>query len=291
MITHPSTYGFFDDTINDVIKIINSEGGLIYLDGANMNSWVGNLKPVDLGFDMMHINMHKTFAIPHGGGGPGVGVLGVNDKLRDYLPNDNDIYDKSIGNISSSFFGNSSANLISLKYIEKNLNNFKNISNKAVENSNYLKRNLEDEFKINYRNHKGEVAHELIIELDELCINGITENDFCKRMIDYGIHPPTMSWPVPRCIMIEPTETENKDNLDYLIKTLISIKREIINSDLNADNIVKNSPHSIEDLFNWNYSYSREAAFYPLGSETKKFWQTSNRVDDLYGDKIFYKKK
>ena len=288
MITHPSTYGFFDDTISKVIDLIKAENGLIYLDGANMNSWVGNLKPVDLGFDMMHINMHKTFAIPHGGGGPGVGVLGVNDKLKDYLPNDDLTYEKSIGNISSSIFGNSSANLISLKYIEKNLNNFKNISDKAVENSNYLKTKLEDHFKINYRNNKGEVAHELIIDLSDLCINNITENDFCKRMIDYGIHPPTMSWPVLKCIMIEPTETENKQNLDYLVETLISIKNEILKYSEFQDNVVKNSPHSIKDLFEWNHTYDKDLAYYPLGEKTRKFWNTCNRVDDLYGDKLFY---
>lgn len=289
MITHPSTYGFFDDSILEVMREIKNVNGLIYLDGANMNSWVGNLKPVDLGFDMMHINMHKTFTIPHGGGGPGVGVLAVNDKLKSYLPNDNINYENSIGNVSSNIFGNSSANLISLKYIEKYFNDFKFLSNKAVENANYLKTNLENEFKINYRNNDGNVAHELIIDLSELCINDITENDFCKRMIDYGIHPPTMSWPVPRCIMIEPTETENKENLDYLIKTLISIKNEIINHNINGgDNILKNSPHSIKDLFNWNHSYNKDIAYYPLGKKTQKFWNTSNRIDDVYGDKLFY---
>ena len=148
------------------------------------------------------------------------------------------------------------------------------------------------EFKINYTNNKGEVAHELIIDLDELCINGITENDFCKRMIDYGIHPPTMSWPVSKCIMIEPTETENKNNLDYLVKSLISIKNEIISYRKNnkKDNILKNSPHSLKDLFNWKYEYDKKEAYFPLGEETRKFWNTTNRIDDVYGDKIFYNK-
>ena len=290
MITHPSTYGFFDDTVNHVIESVKDIGGLLYLDGANMNSWVGDLKPNDIGFDMMHINMHKTFAIPHGGGGPGVGVLAVNDQLHDYLPNDNITYKHSIGSISSSIFGNSNANLISLKYIEKFIDEFKEISKKAVHNANYIKSKLEKEFVINYRNKNNDVAHELIIDLAPLCINGITENDFCKRLIDYGIHPPTMSWPVAKCIMIEPTETENIDNLNYLINALISIKHEIKSSkDSESDNVVKNAPHSIEDLFDWNYSYSKEEAFFPLGRNTKKFWKATNRVDDLYGDKLYYK--
>ena len=291
MITHPSTYGFFDESVKKVIKKIKEIGGIIYLDGANMNSWVGKLKPVDLGFDMMHINMHKTFAIPHGGGGPGVGVLAVDEKFKEYLPNDNKRYKKSIGNISCNIFGNSSANLISLKYIEKNVNHFDKISEKAVYNANYLKSKLNKHFKINYYDGQGKVAHELIIDLSEFYEYGITENDFCKRMIDYGIHPPTMSWPVSKCIMIEPTETESIDNLDYLINTLISIKKEILSLNLGEDNVIKNSPHSIEDLFNWEYSYSKKDAFFPLGKETKKFWYTSNRVDDLYGDKLFYKTK
>ena len=290
MITHPSTYGFFDDSINDVISNVKDAGGMIYLDGANMNSWVGNLRPNDNGFDMMHINMHKTFAIPHGGGGPGVGVLAVNSALENYLPKDNISYTHSIGNVSSNIFGNSSANLISLKYIEKNINNFNDISNKAVENANYLKTKLDQHFTINYKNMKGDVAHELILDLSELCVNGISENDFCKRMIDYGIHPPTMSWPVPKCIMIEPTETENLENLNYLIDTLISIKQEVLSCDTDGeDNIIKNAPHSIDDLFDWKYSYDKNKAYFPLGKRTKKFWKTSNRIDDLYGDKLYYK--
>ena len=290
MITHPSTYGFFDDSIKDVIDEVKKVNGIIYLDGANMNSWVGNIKPNELGFDMMHINMHKTFAIPHGGGGPGVGVLAVNSKLENYLPNDNITYTKSIGNVSSNIFGNSSANLISLKYIEKNITNFKEISDKAVENANYIKTHLENHFTINYRNNNGDVAHELIIDLTDLCIDDITENDFCKRMIDYGIHPPTMSWPVPKCIMIEPTETENKNNLDYLIECLISIKKEILYYQKNGgDSVVKNAPHSIHDLFKWKYTYDKNTAYYPLGDKTRKFWNTSNRIDDVYGDKQYYK--
>ena len=240
MITHPSTYGFFDSSVECVIKKVKEVNGIIYLDGANMNSWVGQFKPIELSFDMMHINMHKTFAIPHGGGGPGVGVLAVNNEFKDYIPNDNKEYKKSIGNVSSNIFGNSSANLISLKYIEKNIQNFDQISQQAKDNANYLKKKLENEFQINYYDLNGEVAHELIIDLKDFCNSEITENDFCKRMIDYGIHPPTMSWPVQKCIMIEPTETENKENLDYLVLTLISIKNEIIEyNQKGGDNIFK----------------------------------------------------
>jgi glycine dehydrogenase len=289
MITHPSTFGFFDDKVKDVIELVKSVGGIVYLDGANMNSWVGHKIPLELGFDIMHINLHKTFSIPHGGGGPGVGALGVSSKLKDYIPNDFKKYENSIGRVSSSINGNTVANLISLDYINRNINNFKNISSKAVENANYLKDRLKEDYDIPFTDDNGNVAHELILDLNNLLKNTvITEFDVCKRLIDYGIHPPTMSWPVAKCLMIEPTETETKENLDYLCDSLINIKKEIVeikNNEFNNNNILKNAPHSIKDLFNWDYPYDKEKAFYPLGKDTKKFWTNCNRVNDTIGDK------
>lgn len=290
MITHPSTFGFFDEKVKDVIDLVKSVGGLVYLDGANMNSWVGHKVPLELGFDIMHINLHKTFSIPHGGGGPGVGALGVGIKLKNYIPNDFRKYENSIGRVSSSINGNTVANLISLDYINRNINNFKNISSKAVENANYLKDRLKDDYNIPFTDENNNVAHELILDLNNLLKNtGLTEFDVCKRLIDYGIHPPTMSWPVIRCLMIEPTETETIENLDYLCDSLINIKKEIDEIKNNKfdinNNVLKNSPHSIKDLFNWDYPYEKEKAFYPLGKDTKKFWNNCNRINDTFGDK------
>ena len=295
MITHPSTFGFFDNKVKDVIRLVKSVGGLIYLDGANMNSWVGHQVPKELGFNMMHINLHKTFTIPHGGGGPGVGVLGVCNKLKDYVPNDFKKYDNSIGRVSSSTNGNTLANLISLDYIKRNINNFKSISSKAIENANYLKNKLKDHFEIPYVDENNNVAHELILDFSNLLNNtGLTENDVSKRLIDYGIHPPTMSWPVHRCLMMEPTETESLENLDYLCESFINIKNEIDEIKNNKydinNNVLKNSPHSIKDLFNWDYPYDKNKAFFPLGTKnTRKFWNNCNRIDDIYGDKKLIK--
>jgi len=291
MITHPSTYGFFDDQIDEIIKAIKSIGGLIYLDGANMNSWVGKLKPNDVGFDMMHINLHKTFVVPHGGGGPGVGVLCVKGELYQYLPNDDKLYKNSIGRVSGSINGNTMANLISLDYIKNNINRFDEISSKAVFNANYIKNKLNSYYDITFTDKNGFVAHELIINLFGILNNtGLTENDISKRLIDYGIHPPTMSWPVNKCLMIEPTESESIDNLNYLCDALINIKteiNEIIEKKYDKnDNVLKNAPHTIRDLFDWNYPYEKEKAYYPLGRDkTKKFWGMCNKIDNTYGDK------
>jgi len=295
MITHPSTYGFFDNSIDYVIEKVKENGGFIYLDGANMNSWMGNLKPQELGFNIMHINMHKTLAIPHGGGGPGVGALCCDSILSSYIPNDNKIYPNSIGNVSSSIHGNSLANIVSLNYLSNiGINNLKDISTKANENAQYIKDKLVNDFHIPFKDDNNNVAHELIIDLIPLIKKtNITVNDIAKRFLDFGIHPPTMSWPLDSCLMIEPTETENKENLDYLCDTLLQIKKEIEYIKNNDDettknnNLLKNAPHTIKDLMNWNYSYSKEIAYYPLGDRTKKFWNLTNRINDHLGDKNF----
>ena len=294
MITHPSTYGFFDDSVSSVIDKVKKNGGLVYLDGANMNAWIGNLKPADLGFNIMHINMHKTLAIPHGGGGPGVGALCCDNILSSYIPNDNKIYTNSIGNVSSSINGNSLANIISLNYILKiGINNINTVSNKATQNAQYIKNKLENDFHIPYKDNNNNVAHELIIDFAPLIKKtNINVEDISKRFLDFGIHPPTMSWPIENCLMIEPTETECTENLDYLCETLLQIKKEILyikenyaNNDLLNNNLLKNAPHTIQDLMNWDYNYTKNEAFYPLGKKTKKFWNLTNRVNNYIGDR------
>lgn len=284
MVTFPSTYGFYDDTIIKAIHYVKKVNGIIYLDGANMNSWVGKLKPYELGFDIMHINLHKTFNIPHGGGGPGGGCISTT-KLYNLLPK------KDSFKVSCSTYGNTCANLISESYINENKNNFKRISEEAVKNANYLKNKLYNDYNIKYVNKNNKVAHEVIIDMKILLkISGLSINDIVKRIIDYGIHPPTVSFPVSNCLMIEPTETESKENLDYLILVMKEIKNEIIEiAELKYDsknNVFTNAPHSIDDLINWDLPYSIKKGFLPLGKNTKKNYFNINRVDEVYGDKV-----
>lgn len=294
MITHPSTYGFFDDSVDSVINKVKDNGGFIYLDGANMNAWIGDLKPEQLGFNIMHINMHKTLAIPHGGGGPGVGALCCDKTLSSYIPNDNKIYKNSIGNVSSSIHGNTLANIISFNYLNKiGINNLKSISSKAVFNAQYIKNKLDNDFHIPFKDDENNVAHELIIDLAPLFKKtNLNVGDVAKRFLDFGIHPPTMSWPIENCLMIEPTETESIENLDYLCDTLLQIKKEILyvkenlnNDDIKNNNLLKNAPHTIQDLMDWDYKYTKQEAFYPLGKKTKKIWNLTNRINDYLGDK------
>lgn len=276
MMTYPSTYGFFDDNTQQAIDMVKNINGYVYLDGANMNAWVGQLKPVDMKFDIMHINLHKTFAIPHGGGGPGVGCLLWNSKSSL----------QALERVSSSGYGNGIANLISNKYIAKNKSNFDKISKKAVDNANYIVKRLEDHFNIPYRNRDNQVAHELIINLKkEIADTGVTEVDIAKRLIDYSLHAPTMSWPVSQCLMIEPTETENIENLDYLCDALIQIKHEMYNS----PDLLKKAPYSLDTVIEKSLP---KHYYYPLGERTKlrKYWGHCGRIDDLHGDKTVMSK-
>ena len=289
MITFPSTYGFYDETLSQVIKKVKSVEGIVYLDGANMNAWVGSIKPYDLGFDIMHINLHKTFNIPHGGGGPGGGCIATTH-LFNHLPEIS-----SSMRVSSSEFGNTCANLISESYMNENRKSFKKISNLATKNANYIKDKLKNDYVIKYVDKEGLVAHEVILDLSLLLkFSGLSINDVCKRIIDYGIHPPTVSFPVANCFMIEPTETENPENLNYFIDVMKEIKKEI-NEVIDGvyeknNNVLVNSPHSIEDLMNWDFPYPVEKGFRPLGKRTRKFYFTINRIDEVYGDKSIVKR-
>jgi glycine dehydrogenase len=276
MMTYPSTYGFFDGNTQKAIDMVKSINGYVYLDGANMNAWVGQLKPTDMNFDIMHINLHKTFAIPHGGGGPGVGCLLWNTKSSL----------QALERVSSSGYGNGIANLISNNYIAKNKTNFDKISKKAVDNANYIVKRLEDHFSIPYRNKHNQVAHELIINLKkEIADTGVTEVDIAKRLIDYSLHAPTMSWPVAQCLMIEPTETENIENLDYLCDALIQIKHEMYNS----PDILKKAPYTLDTVIEKSLP---KHYYYPLGEKTqlRKYWGHCGRIDDLHGDRTLMSK-
>ena len=296
MITYPNTYGIFDKNIKEIISIIHENGGLVYMDGANMNAQTGLTSPGSCGADVCHLNLHKTFCIPHGGGGPGMGPICVNSKLEKFLPS-NIITDKdynkkeTIGMITSSQY--SSASLLVIPYIYlKNMGSegIKKASIAAMLSSNYLKKELEPYYKIYTENENGLVGHEFIIDLSEFKEFGITDKDISKRLIDYSFHPPTMSWPIPNSLMIEPTESENIEELDRFVEAMISIYNEIQevkeNKYSKENNVLVNSPHSYSDLIDWKFSYSMEKAFFPLPNLRKnKTWPTNPRIDDIYGDR------
>ena len=289
MITYPNTNGIFQKNIKDICKIIHYYGGLVYMDGANMNALAGIEKPSELGMDFCHLNLHKTFCIPHGGGGPGMGPILCNDNLKEYLPShryqtDNYELKNSIGTITASL--DSSASLLTIPYLyllNVGKEGLENNTNKAIENANYIKNKLKNYYKVPETN----VAHEFILDVSEF--KNINEVDISKRLMDYSFHPPTMSWPIKGAIMIEPTESESKEELDKFIDALISIRNEIDNN----EEILKNAPHPIKIIKNdWKYNYTMKEAFFPLPYlEENKFWPTTTRVNDLYGDQLFYKKK
>ncbi|WP_185864488.1 aminomethyl-transferring glycine dehydrogenase [Blattabacterium cuenoti] len=306
MITYPSTNGVYEEHVKEITEIIHDYGGQVYMDGANMNAQIGLIKPSDLGVDVCHLNLHKTFAIPHGGGGPGMGPICVASHLKPYLPNhpfskwnsssnDNRKNYKGDFTISSSQYGSSLILTISYAYIRLlGANGLKKCTEVSILNANYIKEKLKNFYKILYVGKNGMVAHELIIDCRSFKSIGIEVMDIAKRMIDYGYHAPTISFPVEGCMMIEPTESESKEEIDRFIETLISIRKEIkeIENGIfsKEENVLVNAPHSIDVLTKdkWNYSYSREKAAYPLSwVRERKFWTSVNRVNDVYGDRNF----
>jgi glycine dehydrogenase len=295
MITYPGTNGIFQSNIQKITELIHNYGGLVYLDGANMNALVGLVKPGEIGADVCHLNLHKTFCIPHGGGGPGMGPILCNDKLGDYLPSNifqtsNYNTEKSIGMITGSLWSSASLLTIPYQYIlgmgEEGLREASKI---AILNANYMKDKLKNYYQIIDTNDLGLVAHEFIIDTSNFRKYNITELDIAKRLMDYSFHPPTMSWPRSQVLMFEPTESENKEELDRLINALISINKEIqeIIKDGNFENnILKNAPHSMDLITDWNYDYSMEKAFFPVPElKENKFWPHTNRINDIEGDK------
>ena len=298
MVTYPSTHGVFEEKIQWICEIIHQSGGLVYMDGANMNAQVGYTSPGKIGADVCHLNLHKTFAIPHGGGGPGMGPICCNDKLKNYLPNHPIIEvstEKGINAVSAAPYGSASILLISYAYIKLlGSAGLKASTEQAILNANYMKHRLDKHYDILYvgKSH-GRVAHELIVDFRKYKQTAdVTVEDVAKRLIDYGFHAPTVSFPVNGTMMIEPTESENKEEIDRFCDALISIKEEIDEVEKgiypNDDNVLVNAPHTIANISGdeWNHSYSREKAAYPLPYlKENKFWSSVSRVNNPYGDR------
>ncbi|WP_185853359.1 aminomethyl-transferring glycine dehydrogenase [Blattabacterium cuenoti] len=295
MITYPSTHGVYERHIQEIIDMIHENGGQVYMDGANMNAQVGLIKPAHLGVDVCHLNLHKTFAIPHGGGGPGMGPICVASHLKPFLPG-HPFFEKGEKDkltISSSPYGSSLILTISYAYIRLlGPDGLRKCTEISILNANYIKEKLKKFYNILYVGENNAVAHELIIDCRVFKSLDIEVVDIAKRMMDYGYHAPTISFPVEGCMMIEPTESESKEELDRFIETLINIRKEIQEIEdgkfSKKENVLKNAPHSIELLTNndWKYSYSREKAAYPLyWVRKRKFWPSISRVDDGYGDR------
>lgn len=297
MVTYPSTHGVFEKTIKEVCNIIHNNGGQVYMDGANLNAQVGITGPGFIGADVNHINLHKTFAIPHGGGGPGMGPICVAAHLAPFLPSNPIVKtggDKAIPAISSAPYGSASILLISYAYIKMLGDSGLTAATKyAILNANYLRAKLEKEFDILYKGDMGNVAHELIVDLRKYKHTvGIEVEDVAKRLMDYGFHAPTVSFPVAGTLMIEPTESEDKAELDRFVEALVAIKNEIEaiqnGSADKTDNVLKNSPHTMFEVMqsDWQHSYSREQAAFPLSwVAARKFWPSVGRVNNSHGDR------
>lgn len=292
MVTYPSTHGVFESAIKEITKIIHTNGGQVYMDGANMNAQVGLTNPATIGADVCHLNLHKTFAIPHGGGGPGVGPICVKQHLAAFLPSNPIVKtggNQAISGISSAPYGSALVDLISYSYIKMlGHEGLMQSTVYAILNANYLKSKLEKHYKILYAGEKGFAAHEMIVDFREFKVKGIEVSDVAKRLMDFGFHAPTVSFPVVGTLMIEPTESESKEEIDRFIDAMIQIKTEIDTYVEGKDSVLKNAPHTEQMLTNdtWNFNYSRKEAAFPLDwVKINKYWAPVRRVDDAYGDR------
>ena len=295
MITYPSTYGIFEESVKEICDIVHQYGGQVYMDGANMNAQVGLTSPGMIGADVCHLNLHKTFAIPHGGGGPGMGPICVREHLAPHLPGHVMLQGNTKrGAVSAAPYGSASILLISYAYIRLlGAKGVKEATEYAILNANYMKARLEKDYEILYTGSNGTCAHEFIVDLRPFKTSaGIEAEDVAKRLMDYGFHAPTMSFPVPGTIMIEPTESEDKDELDRFCDALLTIRDEIRSIESGksdkADNPLKNAPHTQQVVManEWNHSYSRQEAAYPLYYTTlNKFWPSVARVNNTQGDR------
>ena len=303
MITYPSTHGVFEDAIRDICNTIHQYGGQVYMDGANMNAQVGLTSPAAIGADVCHLNLHKTFAIPHGGGGPGMGPIGVAKHLAPFLPGHPLVNvwragasapaDQAIPPVSAAPWGSASILLISYGYIRMlGGEGVTDATKFAILNANYIKSRLEKHYPVLYTRQNGRVAHEMIFDLRSFKAKGVEEGDVAKRLMDFGFHAPTVSFPVPGTLMIEPTESEPKAELDRFCEALIAIRREIEDVVTGKadpkDNVLKNAPHTAAavTINDWSHPYSREQAAYPLPwVRQNKFWPSVGRIDNPYGDR------
>ena len=293
MITYPSTHGVFETNVRKVCEVVHKQGGQVYIDGANLNAMIGLCYPGKFGGDVSHLNLHKTFCIPHGGGGPGVGPIGVAEHLKDFLPG-NHLEDSPVGPVSATEWGSASILPISWMYIKMmGASGLKEASQAAILNANYIAHRLKKHFEVLYKGENDLVAHECIIDVRSFKESADIEvEDIAKRLIDYGFHAPTMSWPVAGTLMIEPTESESKAELDRFCEAMIEIRKEIKQieaGDLDVkDNMLKNAPHSAEQVSadEWDHPYSRSEAAYPVDSlRNNKYWCPVSRVDNVYGDR------
>ncbi len=297
MVTYPSTHGVFEESIVDICHIIHQFGGQVYMDGANMNAQVGLTSPAAIGADVCHLNLHKTFAIPHGGGGPGMGPICVAEHLVEYLPGHSVVKTggkEGISAVSSAPYGSASILLISLGYIKMlGADGVTEATKVAILNANYIKARLQNYYKVLYTGSKNRAAHELIFDMRDFKRSaGVEVEDIAKRLMDYGFHAPTVSFPVAGTLMVEPTESESKAELDRFCDAMISIRQEIAEIETGVfnqtDNVLKNSPHTMARVISseWTYPYTREKAAFPLQFvKEKKFWPSSARVNNAYGDR------
>jgi len=300
MVTYPSTHGVFEERIKEMCDIIHQNGGLVYMDGANLNAQVGLTSPAEIGADVCHINLHKTFAIPHGGGGPGMGPICVTKQLAPYLPGHPIVKvggEKAVHAVSSAPWGSANILLISYAYIKMlGIEGLTDVTKTAILNANYLKSKLEKHYPVLYQGKNGRVGHEFILNMKQFKEQaGIEVEDIAKRLMDYGFHAPTVSFPVHDTLMIEPTESEPKAELDRFVNAMIAIRKEIqdiVNGKLDkTDNPLKNAPHTAVAVMSnsWNHPYSREQAVYPVASLKKnKFWPSVGRINNTYGDRNIF---
>jgi glycine dehydrogenase len=299
MITYPSTHGVFEESVRQVCDVIHEQGGQVYIDGANLNALLGLAKPGEFGGDVSHLNLHKTFAIPHGGGGPGIGPIGVKSHLEPFLPghplvNDQEGFRDGVGAVSAAPWG--SAGVLSISWAYVALMGPKGLAKAtevAILSANYIAAKLADHYPVLYTGSSGLVAHECILDLRDIKTDvGVTADDFAKRLIDYGFHAPTMSFPVPGTLMVEPTESESLAELDRFIEAMVSIRAEVDDIAAGAvpleDSPLHNAPHTADDVIanNWAHSYDREQAAFPVsGLRTDKYWPPVGRIDGAYGDR------
>jgi glycine dehydrogenase len=299
MVTYPSTHGVFEEQIKEICAIVHDHGGQVYMDGANMNAQVGICRPGDIGADVCHLNLHKTFCIPHGGGGPGMGPIGVMPHLVPFLPGHSVIQiggEQGIGAVSAAPWGSASILTISWMYIAlMGAAGLTEATKVAILNANYIAHRLEPYYPVLYKGKAGLVAHECILDLRSLKKSaGIEVDDIAKRLMDYGFHAPTVSWPVAGTMMVEPTESESKEELDRFCEAMIAIRQEIEEIEAGKvdahDNVLKNAPHTAETLLTaqWKHPYSREQAAYPVPwTREHKFWPPVGRIDNAFGDRNF----